>query len=208
MKRKTILILLGVVIIIIVSSLVVFYLITKPDSSEWIPNEIVEVDTIDKYGYILEDRDSFLYKNTFENLREVLSQDEIDYEEYAKLLSQLYIIDLYTINNKINQYDVGGSEFIQDTYKENFELSVKDTLYKFLEDNTYGKRAQELPEVTSISVKDMIKQDIKLEDKEYEGFVILLSWEYLKDLGYDSSAKVTLIKIDEKLYVSNQSASS
>ena len=208
MKRKTIFILLGVAIVLVATSLVGFYLITKPDDSEWLPNEIIELDSIEKYGYVLEDRDSFLYKNTFENLSDVLMQEEIDYEEYAKLLSQLYIIDLYTINNKINQYDVGSTDFIKDEHKENFELNVKDTLYKYVEDNTYGKRVQELPEVSSITVKDMIKQNVRLADQEYEGYVVLLSWEYLKDLGYDNSAKVSLAKIDEKLYIINQSASS
>ena len=38
-------------------------------------------------------------------------------------------------------------------------------------------------------------------DNKYESYEITLSWDYKKDLGYDKKGKVTIIKIEDKLYV-------
>ena len=80
---------------------------SRPEEDK--PAEIVELDSIPKYGYVLADRDTPLYKDTFDQLREVLTNEEVNFDEYAKLLAELYIIDLYTIDNKMNQYDVEES---------------------------------------------------------------------------------------------------
>ncbi len=208
MKRRNILIILGVVITILVVSLVAFFVFRgKTNENEEEPTEILELDKIPEYGYSLEDRDTELYKTTFESLRRVLSEDEIDYEEYAKLLSELYIVDLYTISNKMNHYDVGSTDFVVETAKETFELKVRDTLYKYVEDNSYGKRTQELPEVASIETTGIEDTKVKLGDQTYDGYEVTLTWTYAKDLGYDTSSTVSLARIEDKLYVTNQSAS-
>lgn len=171
------------------------------------PTEIVELDTIPNFGYVLEDRDTSIYKEKFEALRDILGEEEIDYESYAQMLSELYIIDLYTMKNKMNQYDVGGADFVLESAKENFELKVKDTIYKYMEDNTYGKRTQELPEVSSIATSDVQKTTVKIKDSTYEGYTLTVTWNYIKDLGYDTEAKITIAKIENKLAITNQSAS-
>ena len=75
--------------------------------------QVVQVtNSIDKYGYTLEDRDTELFKKNFEELKELLNQEDYDKEEYLKLISKLFIIDLYTINNKLSRYDVGGLEYV------------------------------------------------------------------------------------------------
>ncbi len=175
-----------------------WYIFKNRNSQEEKPKEIKKLDTIEGYGYNLEDRDTVLFRENFEKLRDVLKQTPIDYLEYAKRLGTLYIIDLYTISNKVNQYDVGGSEYVYESKRDNYELKVKNTLYKYVEDNTYGKRIQFLPEVASIDVVDV---------KEYDGYSLSLSWEYVKDLGYDTKCILKLAKIDDKLYVINQSTS-
>mgnify|MGYP001025580907 CR=1 FL=1 len=208
MKRQTTLRIIGALIAFLVISLVVFLVIkvtSRPEEDK--PAEIVELDSIPKYGYVLEDRDTPLYKDTFDQLREVLTNEEVNFDEYAKLLAELYIIDLYTIDNKMNQYDVGGIDFVLEKAKENYELKVKDTLYKYIEDDTYGKRSQKLPKVSSISSSEIEKTTVKLENKNYEGYKVPVTWEYVEDMDYDTSATITLIKIDEKLYITNQSAS-
>ena len=86
-------------------------------------------------------------------------------------------------------------------------MKVKDTLYKYIEDDTYGKRSQKLPKVSSISSSEIEKTTVKLENKNYEGYKVPVTWEYVEDMDYDTSATITLIKIDEKLYITNQSAS-
>lgn len=209
MKRRTILILLGVVITILVSSLIVFFYINLKENANPIepPNEVVELETIEGYDYRLEDRDTEIYKKTFESLRTVLQSEEIDYREYAKLLAELYIIDLYTLNNKMNLYDVGSLDFVLESAREDFAEKAKDTLYRYVEDNSYGKREQELPEVASIGTSDAETTQVKVGNNTYDGYKLQVTWNYVKDLGYDTEAKITIVRIENKLYVTSQSAS-
>ena len=167
-------------------------------------NKPESVDTISAYGYALEDRDTKLFKTKYEELKSILTGKDVDYEEYAKVLSELYIIDLYTINNKISKYDVGGSDYVYPDSKENYELKVRDTIYKYVEDNSYGERSQELPEVSDIEVSEIKASDYTLGETKYNGYLVTLSWEYVKDLGYDSSATLSLIKSEDKLYIVEQ----
>lgn len=202
-KRKIILTVTAFLIIVGISSLIMLFrsninnVITKKKAS----NEVI--DTIKGYGYTLEKRDTKLFKGKFKDLKKVLSSKDVDFEEYAKDLSMLYIIDLYTINNKDSKYDVGGAEYIVDSAKENYELKVRDTLYKYVEEKT-KKRKQELPEVSDILVKDIKETTYDLNDKEYEGYIVDLTFEYVEDLEYDEEASIVLIKDQDKLYIVEQ----
>jgi len=172
-----------------------------------INNKKVYTDSIKGYDYKLEKRDSKLYKEKFGELKKVLESKDLDYEKYATLLAQMYIIDLYTLDNKVNTYDVGGSEFIYPDALENYELKVKDTIYRYMEDNSYGKRKQKLPSVKSIKVetKKETTFELKGEDdndvKKLDGFQVDLSWTYEKDYGYDEEATVILVKNEDKKMV-------
>ena len=115
----------------------------------------------------------------------------------------MYIIDLYTINNKQNTYDVGSVEYVYPAIKENFELKVKDTLYKYIE-NDNGSRTQKLPEVSSIVVDEITEGSIIYQDKTMPSYDVKLSWEYIEDLGYDKTAELILVKEDNKLYILEQ----
>ncbi len=207
MKRRKVLISIGLIIVLLLATSVGWYIFKNRNSQEEKPKEIKKLDTIEGYGYNLEDRDTVLFRENFEKLRDVLKQTPMDYLEYAKRLGTLYIIDLYTISNKVNQYDVGGSEYVYESKRDNYELKVKNTLYKYVEDNTYGKRIQFLPEVASIDVVDVKEEKVKIGDQEYDGYSLSLTWEYVKDLGYDKKCTLKLAKIDDKLYVINQSTS-
>jgi len=171
------------------------------------PKQVTEVASISGYGYVLEDRDTLLYKETFEKLAEELKSDSINEEEYAKLLGMLYIIDLYTIDNKLNKYDVGGVDFIWPLTKENFKLKVQDTIYKYVEDNSFGKRNQSLPEVTAINVESIKEEKVKVGEEKYDGYKINMTWEYKVDMGYDTNCELVLVKNDDKIYVVEQNVS-
>lgn len=202
-KRKIILSIIAFLIIAGISCVVILFrssinnVITKKKASSEV------IDTIKGYGYTLEKRDTKLFKDKFNNLKKVLSSDDVDFEEYAKDLSMLYIIDLYTINNKDSKYDVGSTEYIYEAAKENYELKVRDTLYKYVEEKT-KKRTQKLPEVSDILVKDIKESTYELNDKEYEGYTVDLTFEYVEDLDYDEEATIVLIKDNDKLYIVEQ----
>ena len=202
-KRKIVLTVIAFLIIIGTASLIMLFrsninnVITKKKNT----NDVI--DTIKGYGYTLEKRDTTLFKDTFKSLKKVLSSDDVDFEEYAKDLSMLYIIDLYTINNKDSKYDVGSTEYIYEGAKENYELKVRDTLYKYVEEKT-KKREQKLPEVKEVLVKDIKETTYELNDKEYEGYIVDLTFEYVEDLDYDEEASIVLIKDNDKLFIVEQ----
>ena len=149
----------------------------------------------------MDDRDTELMKNTYNELKTVLSSDEIDYEKYAEILSKLFVIDLFTMDNKVNRYDVGSTEYVYPDSVDNFKTNVEDTIYKSMENNSDGKRKQDLPEVSSIDNTSVETSTFTIGEEEHESFVVNINWSYVSDLGYDDNAIITLIELNEKLYV-------
>lgn len=160
-----------------------------------------KVVSLDLYGYTLSKNDTSLYKDNFKALEKTLNETPVNYEEYAKLLSKLFIIDVYTLNNKLSSTDIGGLEFLYKPLKENFKENMGNTLYKSVQVNLDGKRTQNLPEVTSIEVTDIFPTKYTYSKTEYEAYIVTLKWEYKQDLGYQKNMKVTLIKDGIFLYV-------
>mgnify|MGYP004624117443 FL=1 len=185
-----------ILLIILIIALICFKTFKKETK-----NNVKVVDSIDNYGYTLDQRDSKLMKDTYKKLKEILNEKEIDYDKYAEELAKLFVIDLFTINNKINKYDVGSLEYVYPDNVENFKTNVEDTIYKIVEDNTKGKRKQELPIVSSVSIEEETNGEYELSDVQNKSYIVKLKWTYEKDMGYDSNAIITLIEKDNKLYV-------
>ncbi len=196
-KFKRLIMIFIVIAILLIISFLVYKLLKNNNTND----NIKVVDSIEKYGYNLDDRDSALMKSKYEELKKVLNSDEIDYEEYAKILAELFIIDLFTLNNKINKYDVGSAEYVYPDSIENFKLNVEDTIYKHMENNSDGKRKQDLPEVSGSNITAINTGEFLIDDENYDSFIVELNWDYVKDLGYDDNATITLINLDNKLYV-------
>ena len=197
-KYKRILIIILIVVLLAIISFVIYKILLNNKTEEEVVNV---VDSISEYGYNLDDRDTELMKSTYEELKNILNSDEIDYELYASALAKLFVIDLFTMDNKINKYDVGGSEYVYPDALENFKLNVEDTLYKHMENNSSGKRKQELPEVSSIEVLSNETDEYTIGENSFDSYIVNLSWQYVSDLGYDNNALITLINLDNKLYV-------
>ena len=159
------------------------------------------VDSIDNFSYTLDDRDTKLMKETYNELKDILNKDQIDYEAYAKTLAKLFVIDLFTMNNKINKYDVGSTEYVYPESVDNFKLNVEDTIYKSMEDNSDGKRKQDLPEVISVDALNIEEVEFEIKEEKEKVYEVKLTWEYEKDLGYDDNATIKLLNVDDKLYV-------
>ena len=196
-KYKVILIIIIILIVLLVASLVAVKLLSKSDNKD----AVKVVDSIDEFGYTLDDRDTELMKNTYNELKNVLSSDEINYEEYAKKLAELFVIDLFTMDNKVNRYDVGSTEYVYPDNVDNFKTNVEDTIYKSMENNSDGKRRQDLPEVSSITNSSVEGSTFLFGEDEYDSYVVSITWDYVDDLGYDDNATITLIELDNKLYV-------
>ena len=197
MKKKVILFFCFLIFVYAVGG-TIYYIATreKKDDKPIVTNK----DTIKGYDYTLKSNATKLYEDEFTALKANLEGD-INYHEYAVSVAKLFVIDLYTINNKINKYDTGGVSFVYPDGRDNYKLNVQDTIYKYVEDNTNGKRTQNLPEVSSVIVKDSKKDTYKIGDNSFEAYKINLEWSYVQDLGYDKTGEIILIKKDKNIYV-------
>lgn len=160
------------------------------------------VDSMKSYNYTLEDRDTDLMKDTYSELKNILKEKEINMQDYAKTLTKLFIIDLFTMDNKRSKYDVGGAEYIYPDAVSNYKINVEDTLYKTMKTNSNGKRKQDLPVVKSVTIDDINENKYTIGAGDtYNSYVIKASWEYEKDYGYDKEATITCIEKEGKIYI-------
>lgn len=202
MKKKKlilIIIILLLVVLLLIGGYFTYKVVSKNKSAV---TGAVVVDKIDKYGYTLEDDAPKVYKDLFKELQKVLNKDEVDYEEYAKLVAQMTVVDFYNLDNKVSKNDIGGVQFIYGPYKENFVLEASETVYKYIEHNLYKDRTQQLPVVDSSyvdSIKTLKYQYKKIKDDE--AYSVNVKLTYKKDMGYPSNVVVKLLHNDGKLEV-------
>ena len=193
-KRKKLAIVILFLILIIFGTVLYFLLFKIKGYNN---NTVAEIKD---YDYTLEKRDTQLMQDIFYNLSETLKKDEIDYEKYAEYLSELFIVDLYTLDNKKTKYDVGGVEYIYPSHRDNYKLKVQDTLYNYLEEKS--GRKQKLPIVSEIAVSSIsVAEKYNMGEESYDAYKLDIKWDYVVDLGYDKVGSITLIKIDNKLFV-------
>lgn len=191
-KIKTVLIVLAVILVIVGGGFAVYKLVF--DKEEKVKQEIKEIDNLKDYGYTLTDNDSKYFKSEFEELKKIINGKEIDEETYVTQVAKMYAIDLYSLNTKVNKYDIGGLEYYHVNKKDMYELKVMDTLYSIVLDNTFGDRKQELPEVSGVEVLNVKESTYKLGDKKVDSYEVQLTLTYVKDMGYDKNVTVTLVK--------------
>lgn len=156
---------------------------------------------IKDFEYLCEDDQTSLFKSEFKILKKNLESVDIDYLEYAYSISKLFVVDLYTLDNKKNMYDVGGVQFVYPDARDNYKLNVENTLYKYMEDINDGKRKQELPEVSGVNITSHEEIDYDISNVKHKGYKINIDITYVKDLEYDAKAEIILVKSDKYLYV-------
>lgn len=187
-----------VLIIIIIGVLIgLLYFYTRPKL------QVVKiVSEIDNYNYYLESNQTSLYNKKYNELKKILSNSEINEEEYAKLVSELFSIDYYTLTTKITNKNIGGVQFIHSNLKDKFISQSSNTVYKYVKNNLYGNRKQELPEVNKTEIKEI--QSIKYNKNTYidnNGYEVVVKLEYVKDYDYPKEITIKLIHEDKKLSI-------
>ena len=197
-KKVKILIVLIIVLLLLSAGLFVYMKTNKHDTTQ----KPKVVNEISEYGYVLESDQTKLYKDLFKKLAKVLKEEEVDYDEYAKLISQMAVIDFYNLDNKTSKNDIGGTQFIRKDNVDNFILQASETVYKYVEQNLDGKRSQELPIVTSVEVKDLKNEKYSYKKiSDDNAYIITLTLGYKKDLGYPTEVEVRLLHTDKKLEI-------
>lgn len=195
-KSRKIIISLIVIILIAIIGLIVYKTVFN-NSQE----EVKIIKSIKDYDYNLKENETELYKTEFNELDRILSKKNVDYEEYAKSIAKLFIIDFYTLNNKLSKNDIGGTEFIKEDMRDNFIEEARSTFYKYVE--VIDGRTQELPEVSNITEVSVEKAEFKYSDKTIDenAYKVSISWDYVEDLGYEKEASMIIVKQDKKLYI-------
>lgn len=198
-KYKIELILIAILILLVCSIGISKIFMKKEEVKPKVETKVIS--NIENYGYTLDDRDTKYMKEVFKELENVLNADELNYEEYAKALSKLFVIDFYTLNNKINKYDVGSLEYILNEKKEMFKTKAMDTIYSDVYDNTYKDRVQELPEIINVEVLEIKEDAVEINKEKVDCYKVTMKYTYKKDLGYDKEGTIYLIKNNNKLEV-------
>lgn len=189
-----------VLVILIIIGLGAYYFLNKGTKKK--ATEVKVVDKIDGYNYTLSDNATNLYKTNFKELKKVLESKNVDEEKYANLVAKMFVIDFFTLDNKLTNDNIGGVEFIHKQALENFKVKAKDTIYKYLESNIYGDRKQKLPEVSKIEDIKVTNTEVSYKDiKDSKAYKIEISFDYKKDLGYPKKKSLILVHEDKLLSI-------
>ena len=154
--KKKVKVILSLAIILIMAGLIFLaYESFRPKDTKTanIENEIEE------YGYTLKSTRDDRYKKMFRKLQTILNEDEVDEKSYLEQISKMFIMDFYTLDDKLANTDVGGIDFVHTDAKTNFLEKAEDTVYKYVESDIYGNRDQDLPEVTEVTVENIEKNN-------------------------------------------------
>lgn len=192
--------------IIILVALLVFLMISIKGIYDSISNkgEVKTLMTIDGYGYTLNENDSEYFKSLFEELKKCLESEDIDEEEYASLISKLFVTDFYSLKYAISKSDVGGVQFIYTDSQSSFTKKAKDTVYAYVKSNVYGKRDQELPNVKNVEVTSIEQEEYKGDKiKDSKAYKVDLKLTYDEDLDYPDEVSLVLAHVNEKLEIVN-----
>ena len=131
-----------------------------------------------------------------------MSQEEYENKDYAVLIGKLFLIDFYDLNSKVMKSDVGGTQFVYSSYRDDFEKGAIDTVYSSVQSNVYGDRKQDLPTVVSVENTDV---ELKLfeynGDIDYDAYYLTMKVGYDRDLGYPTDVLLVLIHNGDKLEI-------
>ncbi|MDD7630189.1 MAG: hypothetical protein PUJ60_03995 [bacterium] len=180
------------IIMLVVVALIAIYAIFVAIPSK--KNKDEGIENINN-KYILYKRDSSLYKENFEKLRTILETSPVDNKKYAETIVKLFVIDFYTLDNKNDNTDIGGLQYVHSNLKDNLVLNASSTMYKYI--NT----TKELPKVKSITSVDTRETTYKINDNDYSAYAITINWEYDKDLGYEKQGTFIVVNDNGNLSI-------
>lgn len=200
--KKMFLFLIIIVVVFIIIMLVINIFYFKSFDNNINNNQTVQkIDQMENYDYYLDDNASEYYKELYDELKSILNSDDINEEEYAKIVAKLFVTDLFTLDNKLTSSDIGGLQFIYSDFKEDFVNIAKTTLYSGVESNIYGDREQELPIVSDVQITSIQDSSFTYQNNSYDSYDIRTQITYQKDLGYPSEYSLVLIKNDIYLQI-------
>lgn len=193
-----------IILIFVVALLILLYCVKDIYSSlkSSTTEEVKILNEIKEYSYTLEETDSAYVTEMFKELEKELNQEVIDEENYATIISKMFLADFFTLNSAINKNNVGGEQFVYSKYKESFLKNAKDTVYRYVENNIYETRKQELPIVSEVEVTK-IEQKLYDSDEitDAKAFYVDATISYKEDMGYQTEANLIIVHSNNKLEI-------
>ncbi len=190
-----------IALLLVVAGGIALFIMLNPKESK--VKEVKILNTIEKYDYNLKDTKTKRYKELFRELEDILTAKEVDEEAYLHKITEMFIYDFYSLDDKSTKTDVGGLEFVHPDAIQNFLVNAEDTYYKYVENNIYGDRVQKLPVVDEILINATTKTTFIYNNNEYEAYKVNTGWTYTSEefSSYQSSAALIFIKDDIKLHL-------
>ena len=167
------------------------------------------VDEIKSFNYVVNENDTKLFKKNFAELKEILSQKEVDSKKYAEAVAKLFVIDFFNLENKTSKNDIGGVQFVYNSYQTDFVDYARDGIYKQVGNNIYGDIKQNLPSVKSVNVSNIeevdptsiFESDVYNQGEGSKGYEVTIDWTYDNGNGFQDKATLTIVTDGEKLSV-------
>lgn len=188
-----------VLLIIVALIIVAIKFLTKEDTVKKVEVE----DEIKEYGYKMDDNETEYYKSLFKELKTVLEKETVDENEYASLVSQLFLADFLNLDNKLSKNDVGGVQFIYTDFQSDFEKIAKEGIYDaVVNKETDAESKTEMPEVTNVEVVDLehITHNY-LDQTDNDAIKVDLKITYKTDLDYQDTTSLILVHNGKKLEI-------
>lgn len=165
------------------------------------------VDEIKSFNYVVNEKDTKLFKSVFSDLKKVLSEKEVDNKKYAETIAKLFVIDFFNLENKSSKNDIGGVQFVYSSYQTDFVDYARDGIYKQVNNSIDSKSKQVLPSVTSVNVVSSDEIDPTSIFESYKsqennkGYEVVVEWNYKNGEGFQNKATLTIVSDGEKLSV-------
>ena len=202
LKKKAKITIITVIVLLVVAVAGIF--IYKSFLSKPVIKEAKVLKEIKEYGYVLKDNKSKKYQELFKDLVKILESDEVDYEKYASKLSEMFVVDFYSLADKTAKTDVGGVDIVHPDILNNFLENAENTFYKYVESNIYNNRKQNLPEVNTVEVESVEKTTFTYNDTiDENAYEVKVKWDYTDSefANYQNEATLIFVNQDKKLYL-------
>ena len=193
-----------IILIIIIALAAGIFVVSKLMPKKEVIKEAKVLNTIDDYGYILKDNKSKNYQTLFKELIKILEKEEVDEQLYTSKLSEMFIVDFYSLADKSAKTDVGGVDIVHPDVLSNFLTNAENTFYKYVESNIYNNREQSLPEVGTVTVETVEKTPYTYNNVTDENaYSVKVNWTYTEEefSTYQNQATLTFVHQDKKLYL-------
>lgn len=193
-----------IILIIIIALAAGIFVVSKLMPKKEVIKEAKVLNTIDDYGYILKDNKSKNYQALFKELIKILEKEEVDEQLYVSKLSEMFIVDFYSLADKSAKTDVGGVDIVHPDVLSNFLTNAENTFYKYVESNIYNNREQSLPEVGTVTVETVEKTPYTYNNVTDENaYSVKVNWTYTEEefSTYQKQATLTFVHQDKKLYL-------